>query len=163
MWVSDFPNRPRIVIGSKVTMKRHRTAADADNEARWLVRVPWAAPKLLRVRHHIIYMETLTCSWHLPGWQPVDDLRALIVRLHKAGIHHRDVHPGNVVQGRDGLPRLIDWESAVEQKTDQSYDLVGRASGVPDPERHRLAEYSQWWSSSSPCSIEKMWINDVPT
>lgn len=164
--MSDCPApsnvRPRIQVGRRVTVKFHSTPQAAQAEAQWFKEVPWACPQLIAVKDNRIVMETLPVTWHLPGWRPVKELHELIVRLHSEDVHHRDIHPGNVVQDAEGKPRLIDWETAIRRKAPQSYDLVGRASGVPDPERHLLAGYSQWWRSSSQCSIERSWGEGVP-
>lgn len=153
--------RPWVEVGPAITLKHHPTEQDARTEARWFRRVPWATPVLLDVCGSTLVMQTLPCAWMMPEWQPVEALHDLIMRLFAEDIHHRDVHPGNIVRGADGLPRLVDWETAIEMPAPESYDLKGKASGVPDPERHLLAGYSQWWKSSSPCSIEKVWLSDV--
>jgi serine/threonine protein kinase len=155
--------RPSIQVGQFVTIKQHLTRADAENEARWFHEVPWATPVLLDICGTTMVMQTLPSCWKLKDWRPVAELHDLLLRLHAVDVHHRDVHPGNIVRGMDGRPRLIDWETAIRQEAPESYDLVGSASGVPDPERHQKAEYSQWWESSSKCSIEKVWGCGVPS
>lgn len=45
-------------------------------------------------------------SWPLTVW-----LRRLLVDLQAAGVHHRDIHAGNVLQ-RDERFSLIDWSWA---------------------------------------------------
>lgn len=154
--------RPVVTVGPFVTVKHHLSHQDAENEARWFREVPWATPHLLDVCGPLIVMQTLPTCWNLPAWRPVEELHSLIRRLHAEDVHHRDVHPGNIVRGMDGRPRLLDWETAIRQKADQPYDLAGRASGVPDPDRHLKAAYSQWWESSSACSIKNLWGHSVP-
>lgn len=155
-------DRPAVSVGPFVTVKHHLNPRDAESEARWFREVPWATPHLLDVCGSLIVMQTLPTCWDLPSWQPVDELHDLIIRLHAHDVHHRDVHPGNIVRGMDGRPRLVDWETAIRQKADQPYDLAGRSSGVPDPDRHLKAAYSQWWESSSPCSIRNLWGQAAP-
>jgi tRNA A-37 threonylcarbamoyl transferase component Bud32 len=148
-------------VGRERTTKRHRTEAAAEAEAEWYQRVPWAAPRLLDVDGATLVLETRPPALRLPGWRPVDELYALLLRLHAEGIHHRDVHVGNVVRGPDG-PQLIDWETATRQPSALSYDLYGPdASGVPVPGIH-ARHIPQWWGSQQRMSIKSRWGCDVP-
>lgn len=155
-------DRATVIVGPDVTIKQHRTPEEAAHEAAWYSLVPWAAPQLIHCTGRTLIIETLPTCWQLPGWKPVEEVAQLITRLHAQGIHHRDVHPGNIVKSRAGQPLLIDWETAIEQHTDLSYDLAGPISGVPVPERHAKADYQQWWNSPSTCSLAKVWSHDVP-
>ena len=44
--------------------------------------------------------------------EDLDHLSEALDLLHGAGWTHRDLHPGNVMRGPDGLPRIIDWGEA---------------------------------------------------
>ncbi len=63
----------------------------------------------------------------------IEDLRTIIEpvfpiieRLHAAGIVHGDLHPGNIVYGEDGKPRLIDFDMAKfsEKKGDFNLEKI---------------------------------------
>lgn len=156
-------DRATVIVGADVTIKQHKDVRSAENEARWYRIVPWAAPQLIHYTGRTLIIETLPTCWSLKDWQPAQEVAELIRRLHAEGIHHRDVHPGNIVRSRAGRPLFIDWETAVRQPTDVSYDLAGPVSGVSAPEEHQKADYSQWWHSPSSCSLAKVWSHDVPT
>lgn len=151
--------RPRAVIrvGPEVTIKSHVDAAAAAAEAGWYERVPWAAPRLLAVHGPDLHLQTLPVAAHLHTWRPVEQLRALLERLHGEGIHHRDVHVRNLVRGEGDEPLLIDWETAIHQPSPRSYDLHGPdASRVPVPHIH-AGLTPQWWGSAQQSSIAKRW------
>jgi hypothetical protein len=105
----------------------------------------------------------------VPSPRPFE-LANLIFSLQAEGIHHRDVHPGNLVLVRDRL-RLIDWEHAIQDYGLRlSYDLFGPVpSGVPVPEAHRAIRskrspngYQMHWGADHPESIKNQWGVDVP-
>lgn len=128
--------------------------ADAEREAAWYQRVPWAAPCLLDLDGPILTMQALPLAG--PRWRPAEQLRTLLEQLHAEGIHHRDVHPGNIVRGPHG-PLLIDWETAIYWPSALSYDLHGpEASGVPVPDIH-AGITPQWWGSTQRMSIKNRW------
>lgn len=155
--------RAVVRVGRDRTIKRHQNAAAAQAEADWFERVPWAVPRLLDVDGPTLVLETCTpyrrCG---PGWRPAAELHALLTRLHADGIHHRDVHVLNLVRSAAGRVLLIDWETAIYQPSELSYDLHGpEASGVPVPAIH--APYTpQWWGSPQRMSIRSQWGCDVP-
>lgn len=66
-------------------------------------------------------------------------LCASLHRAHEAGVVHRDLKPGNVMLGADGVPVLLDFGLAVDVETDgplltRSGDLYGTPAYLP-PER----------------------------
>jgi 2-polyprenyl-3-methyl-5-hydroxy-6-metoxy-1,4-benzoquinol methylase len=152
--------RARVVVRPDRTIKTYSDPALAAVEAGWYQRVPWACPRLLDFDGAELVIETCRAGT-TPGWRPADELRELLVALHAAGIHHRDVHVRNVVR-RSGRPLLIDWETAIHQPSDLSYDLWGPdRSGVPVPDLHRgLAP--AWWGSPQHVSIKNQWEGPRP-
>lgn len=44
--------------------------------------------------------------------QDVDDAINLMATLHRNGISHNDMHPGNLIRGKDGRLQVIDWGRA---------------------------------------------------
>lgn len=150
--------RPRatITVGDFVT-KTFDDPSAAQAEADWYRRVPWAAPKLLQHDDDVLILERLPTAFEDPDWRPAAELRELLGRLHRAGIHHRDVHVKNIVRGPGDYPLLIDWECAVQMSAAHSYDLHGPdVSGVPVPDIHRGLT-PQWWGSRSSMSINRRW------
>ena len=158
------PNRAIVHVGPEWTVKRYRTAEEADAEAYWFRRVPWAAPELVCQDGQDLIMPTLPVAAQTPDWRPVEELRALLVRLQNEGVHHRDVHTKNVVMGKDGMPLLIDWETAVEHDAEFGYDLYGpEVSGVPIPPLHeKYGLSSQWWGSPQNYAIGREWEAPCP-
>lgn len=156
------PQRASVRVGPQQTIKRYRTPEAAEAEAAWYQRVPWAAPRLLDAAGRSLVLETCTPYVRCPpSWRPARELAELLRRVHAEGIHHRDVHVGNLVRADDGL-LLIDWETAIWQPSDLSYDLHGpEASGVPVPEIH-ARHTPQWWGSPQKMSIKSQWGCDVP-
>jgi hypothetical protein len=61
--------------------------------------------------------------------------------------------------GEHGQPRLIDWETALEQESGLSYDMYGpEESGIPVPLMHeRLQIAPQWWGSRQDYAIGFEW------
>lgn len=130
--------------------------ADAAREADFYRRFPWACPRLLDHDGAVLTIEALPTAPRLPQWRPVDALRDLLTELHAHGVHHRDVHLGNLVRGPHG-PLLIDWETAIDHPSALSYDLHGpQASGVPVPIIH-AGMHPQWWASPQRMSIRSQW------
>lgn len=149
--------RAAVEVGHSRTVKRYADPAAAAAEAAWYQRVPWAAPRLLAVDGSTLVLETRPTAYRLPQWQPVAALRDLLSALHAEGVHHRDVHVRNIVQGENGGPLLIDWETALLQHSALSYDLHGpEASGIPVPDIH-AGITPQWWGSPQKCSIRMRW------
>lgn len=53
--------------------------------------------------------------------EDIDHLAEALDLLHGAGWTHRDLHAANVMRGKDGLPRIIDWGEA-EKSDDMEPD-----------------------------------------
>lgn len=148
--------RSWIDVRQDVTVKRHRTVEAAKAEAAWFAWLPWACPELLDVDGPTLTMRTLPVASDLDGWKPAAELAELLCAIHREGVHHRDVHVGNVVQDPSG-PLLIDWECAIWMPSDLSYDLHGpEASGVPKPAIHAGLQPC-WWYGRRNESIYHRW------
>lgn len=65
------------------------------------------------------------------------ELCSAVSALHKVGIIHRDIKPGNIIRGNDSHIRLIDFDSARLEKTYQRHDteMLGTAGFAP-PEQY---------------------------
>jgi streptomycin 6-kinase len=149
--------RAVVTVNRCHTVKRYPDPASAAAEAAWYQRLPWAGPRLIDLDGPALVLETRPTACQLPQWQPAAALRELLEALHAQGVHHRDVHVKNIVQGEDGAPLLIDWETALERAAELSYDLHGpEASGVPVPEIHEGLT-PQWWGSQQKFSIRMRW------
>lgn len=156
--------RSIIDIGPDVITKTYRDPIRARAEIGWYQQVPWACPRLIDADPDKgkLVMAAHPVARRLPGYRPVEQLAELLYTLETAGVHHRDVHPGNVVAGPAG-PLLIDWETATMADA-PSYDLYGPdASGLPLPAIHAAVRsgYAMWWASSHPASIKNAWRADA--
>ena len=70
----------------------------------------------------------------VPVEQAVDLLEAIAGCLdfvHRRGIVHRDIKPGNILFHADGTPKLSDFGIAKELKDDQEGTMAGRCFGSP--------------------------------
>lgn len=57
--------------------------------------------------------------------EDLEHLSEALDLLHGEGWTHRDLHPGNVMRGDDGLPRIIDWgEAEKSQHTDPDWNSL---------------------------------------
>lgn len=148
-------SRTTIVLHPDVTIKTFNEAAWADNEIAFYKRVPWACPPLLYAGNGTLVTETLPLAANIPDYHDTDAVIELLTRLEAHGIHHRDVHPANIVLGPKG-PLLIDWECAALDPGHPSYDLYGPDSGVPIPDIHATCG-PQWLNSADPASIKNTW------
>lgn len=151
--------RSYVEVGPDVTVKRFVRPESAAHELSFYKLVPWACPELLDHDELTLTMRTYECAVDLPDWKPLGELRALLQRLHRVGVHHRDLHVKNVLRRPDGSPVLIDWECAVVMRTHLSYDLSGPGvSKVPVPDLHvRLNVTPAWWHSRERHSIFNRW------
>lgn len=149
--------RNRIVYTGKTVTKHFADPAAAGREQHWYQTVPWACPTLLA------YTDTsITVARCTPATRhDIDAIVELLKRLDLEDVHHRDVHPGNIVASLDG-PKLIDWETATYHPA-PSYDLYGPASGVPVPDIHAAltSGYHMWLMSPHPMSIARLWRLDA--
>lgn len=146
--------RATLIIGPETVTKQFRNPTDADTEISWYQQLPpGIAPQILHAEDDV-----LVITKHPPAKPERGPLIQLLQRLQSLGIHHRDVHPGNIVQGPDG-PLLIDWETAIHA-TAPSYDLHGpEVSGIPIPAIHQAlgTGYCMWLHSSHRLSIRNQW------
>lgn len=161
--------RATVVVARDATTKTYFDPAAAAHEIAWYQALPeWAAPRLVDADPEV---GRLVIATHPPAdddYRPAEALAELLRALEVGHVHHRDVHPGNVVQGPDG-PLLIDWETAVLAAR-PSYDLHGpEVSGVPVPEIHAALRsrnspdgYVMYWTSPHRHSIRERWGVDVP-
>lgn len=153
--------RATITVGRTETIKTYHQPELAAHEIAWYQAVPWACPRLIDADpdHGRLVIATHSTA---PGYRAVDGLARLLRSLEGLSIHHRDVHPGNIVAGPDG-PLLIDWETAILADV-PSYDLHGpEVSGVPVPDIHTAVPgYVMWWGSPHRHSIRERWGADVP-
>jgi hypothetical protein len=150
-------DRARVAVLPDHTTKTYKIPSLAAAEAEWYRRVPWATPRLLDFDGLKLTIETRHAGTAFPHWRPADALRELLSALHAEGIHHRDVHLRNVVKGKHGVPLLIDWETAIEQPAEYSYDLWGPdVSRVPVPTIH-ARHIPAWWGSTDRTSIMNQW------
>jgi len=122
------------IVGNRV-YKHFLDKEVAKIELLWYKDVPWATPELLDYDDMTIVTEFLPVASENENWRPVKETLNLILRLHENSIHHRDVHAANLVRGSDGLPRFIDWETAIYFESEHSYDLVGGSFGGSDARR----------------------------
>lgn len=142
----------RTHVGARNVVKTYRSASPwvaenlAQHEASYLLNYSWAAPTLLDFSGSTLVMERLETP--PSDWRPVTELRSLLEGLGQVGVHHRDAHPGNVMQCPEtGWPLLIDWEVAIHwiSAGGLSYDLHGpEATGVPKPAQHRHRRGRYW-------------------
>jgi len=149
--------RNRIVYSGNRVTKHFADPTAATAERHWYATVPWACPTLLSYTDTSITVERCAPATS----RDIDSIVELLQRLDREGVHHRDVHPGNLVVSTDG-PKLIDWETAIYHPA-PSYDLYGPASGVPVPDIHAAlaSGYRMWLMSPHPMSIARLWRLDA--
>ena len=153
---------------SHAIIKTYRVREQMSPEYDWYMEVSGTfAPRLLDAD---LRRGQLVIERGLPVIRPrPDELAEMIREMVELGIHHRDVHPGNLVTV-GGMLKLIDWETAIRSYTPVPYDFVGpEASGIEVPVIHSELRskrspngYSMYWMSDHPASIKNQWGVDVP-
>ncbi len=157
--------RAVLTIGGAYTVKEFRDPADAVAEIGWYRdrATAWARPNLIDADpdRGILVIATYEPIVGRPPDRTIGWVAHLLTGLARVGVHHRDVHPGNIVLGRAGMPYLIDWETAVLAPGAPSYDLTGPSEAVPTPAIHDAVRgaggYVMWWDSDHRSSIRNLW------
>ena len=156
--------RATCVINGNTCVKQYANPTDAHNEIGWYQRIGGLyAPKLIDADPSRGQLVIAAHPVAQANYQPAQQLRELLEAMERDHIHHRDVHPGNIVAAPQG-PLLIDWETAIEADA-PSYDLHGpEKSGVPIPAIHAALNngYMMWWGSSHRMSIANVWSPRAP-
>lgn len=146
--------------------KRYHDREDMHPEYQWYMLLGgMVAPHLLDAD---ILQGVLRIELGEPIGEPCpEELYGLLRWMEARGIHHRDVHPGNLVRVQGGL-RIIDWETAIRCEGVPSYDLYGPdVSGVSVPVIHSQLRsgYQMWWNSRHRASVKSRWgvdVNELP-
>jgi hypothetical protein len=151
--------RAVIEVGPELTVKRFAPEFKhlAAQEAAFYRLVPYACPALMEEGTDYLVLETLEPALSLPDWKPLDEMLALLTRLHLEGrVNHRDVHLGNILRHPTRGPVLIDWEHATTLVRSTSYDSHGPvASLTPQPPGQRGGP--MWIGSTHPKSVGVAW------
>ena len=157
--------RSDLTIGDTVT-KQYRDPALARHEIEFYQHLPFGHPQLLDAD---LDAGILVMEYHppaTPSRRVFQQLVDLLVAFEKIGVHHRDVHPGNIVMSPNGAV-LLDWETAIYADL-PSYDLYGPDSGVSVPDIHAALRsrrspdgYRMWVASPHPASILSAWGIDI--
>jgi hypothetical protein len=123
------------------------------------LRVPWAAPRLLWATDDTICVERCTPILDVPK-DPGHalQLRALLERIHDAGVNHCDVAVSNVVRHPARGVLLIDWEVSIRAGQALSYDLHGAAAAGLSwrPPEHQRPD-GVWWGGPSDLAPARYW------
>lgn len=160
--------RSRKVLYQDFVTKNFHNPLDMTVELAWYEEVGGMfAPRLL---DYDSIRGTLVLERGCPVTRPrAQELAEMIKSMAELGIHHRDVHPGNLVLVGGEL-RLIDWETAIRDwRPVPPYDFWGpRLSGIALPVIHAEIRskrsphgYSMFWMSDHPASIRNQWGVDL--
>lgn len=155
--------RSTVTIRPDVTLKQYDDPAKAKAEIDWYLRLPAeVSPKLVDANPDtgLLVIATHLPVQGIPDRKAIAALAGMLRDLERLHIHHRDVHPGNVLLTTKGVPLLIDWETGYEADA-PSYDLHGPTLSVPTPAVHDAVRgpggYVMWWDSDHRASIKKLW------
>lgn len=150
-----------------IVIKTYTDPAIAKVEVDWYRQLPDGIPPMLidaDPDNGVLVLERLGTPAPRPADITVDALRDMLEELERQGVHHRDIHPGNIVIDGNGIPRIVDWETAIRADA-PSYDLHGPSKKVPIPGIHLDLRdgYQMHWNSSHRASIKSTWgVEYVP-
>lgn len=147
--------RAEVLIEDDVVVKRFLEPWCYDIEKEFYGMVPWACPGVVSFDDDettLVLRRYKHVNVPVSGGA-VTQLTRLLRQLAGMGVHHRDLHPGNIVATPDGV-RLIDWETAIVAPG-VSYDVFGPVD-VPVPAQHG-GLLPQWWGSNDPVSVKNVW------
>lgn len=150
------PPRAVLHLGETYVIKRFSCEKECTREASWYYRIPWAIPELIAHSPLDLVTRRYPVASKEPDWRDAPGLRALLERLARLHIHHRDVHLANVVRGPDG-PLLIDWEYAVEHPSVRPYDLYGPDESDVPPPPDQKPQFHRWWKTDDHVGVSKNW------
>lgn len=147
-----------VTVNGETVCKRFDSPVAFEHEWRFYRDYPSWTPRLVKLipEELTIVMERGGPAHPTPG--TIAELSQIIEDMQRHDIHHRDLHPGNIVHTPDGI-RVIDWETATQQ-AGVSYDIHGPID-VPVPVQHG-GLIPQWWDSNDPGSIKHKWGVPIP-
>ncbi|ASZ74092.1 serine/threonine kinase [Mycobacterium phage Squint] len=160
--------RATLYFFGDVVFKVYADPGVAKIEVDWYRQLPDGIPPMLMDAdpdNGVLVMERLGTPAPRPADLTISALAEALEELERRHIHHRDIHPGNVVVDAHGKPRIVDWETAIHADA-PSYDLHGPSELVPAPDIHKClpTSYEMFWNSDHWASIKSLWgVRYVPT
>lgn len=149
----------RVSIRDGLVFKQFRSPVEYEHEWQFYRDFGQYAPRVVKLLPEDL---TIVCEAGLlidsPTESHINQLASILGVLAAEGVHHRDVHPKNIVDTPDGV-KLLDWETAIRH-SGRSYDLCGPVD-VPVPVQHG-GLLPQWWESNDIGSIRNVWGVGIP-